>query len=152
MSTKWTYSGDPSSSSRDAVRFKIGDTTPTDMLFTDAEVEYAVSTEGSVNEASLCLARAGLAKFVRAYEAYDRDGDKILSKKLQQRIDNFKSLIEQLSLARGKRVTGIYAGGLTNSDKRTQEEDTNRVAPNFTRDMHNNPIASSPTPLDDEQP
>ena len=38
----WNYSGDPSLSSRDAVRFLIGDTDPNDPLVTDEEIAYAL--------------------------------------------------------------------------------------------------------------
>nr|DAO47167.1 MAG TPA: hypothetical protein [Caudoviricetes sp.] len=40
----WTYSGDPSTSEVDALRFKLQDTNPDAPLFTDQELAYLVDT------------------------------------------------------------------------------------------------------------
>lgn len=42
----FTYSGDPSSSAKDQVRFLIGDTDTDDMILTDAEVEWCIHNRG----------------------------------------------------------------------------------------------------------
>lgn len=139
MSTKMTYSGDPSSSSNDAVRFAVGDTDANDWIFTDAEVAYSVQLEGSVNEAALYLARAALAKFVRLVSISEKDGEKAKTKALQQKVNNYERLIVQLTTNKSKRVVGVYAGGLTKSDKLAREQDDDRVAPLFTRKLHDRP-------------
>lgn len=41
--TTWSYSGDPSTSTLDAVRFLLGDTDPTFQLMQDAEVNYVIT-------------------------------------------------------------------------------------------------------------
>ena len=43
----FTYSGDPSTSTRNYVRFLINDTDSTDPLFTDEELNYVISEAGS---------------------------------------------------------------------------------------------------------
>jgi hypothetical protein len=44
----FTYSGDPSTSTRNYVRFLINDTNSTDALFSDEEIAYLI-TEWSTN-------------------------------------------------------------------------------------------------------
>ena len=41
----WTYSGDPSSSRRDAIRFEIGATNTDEQLLQDEEIDYILSVE-----------------------------------------------------------------------------------------------------------
>lgn len=45
----FSYSGDPSSSPLDQVRFLIGDTDEHDMILTDAEIEWIISKRGERN-------------------------------------------------------------------------------------------------------
>lgn len=61
----WTYSGDPTSSQRDATRFIIGDTDESDQLLQDAEIDYMILTHGTARlvASECCLAIA--AKFAR---------------------------------------------------------------------------------------
>lgn len=62
----WTYTGDPSVSDRDKVRFLIGDTDTTDQLVSDEEIAWQLGVVGdNVYQAAhdLCVALA--AKFAR---------------------------------------------------------------------------------------
>ena len=43
----FSYSGDPSSSTLDAVRFQLGDTSPVQPLLQDEEINYLIDTSGS---------------------------------------------------------------------------------------------------------
>lgn len=61
----WTYSGNPSSSSRDAIRFLIGDTDTTDQLLSNEEIDYIISVQGASNRAASEAARAVAAKYAR---------------------------------------------------------------------------------------
>lgn len=45
----WSYSGDPSTSTKDAVRFLIGDTDPDDPLLSDEEMQYVIQSAGSTS-------------------------------------------------------------------------------------------------------
>lgn len=140
MSTKWSYSGDPASSQRDAVRFKLGDIVVGDPLLTDAEVDFCVSSEGSTNEAAIAGARAIIAKFSRQVSSTD---DKV-SRENQQKVEHFQALVKELLANRTKRVTGIFAGGISKATKETQDLDTDRVRPAFTRNIHDNPLKGAP--------
>lgn len=145
MSTKWSYSGDPSSSQRDAVRFKLGDIVAGDSLLTDAEVDFCVSSEGSTNEAAIAAAKAVVAKYSRLVSTTD---DK-QSREYQQRVEHFQGLVKELAANRTKRVTGIFAGGISKATKATAEADTDRVQPAFTSNMHDNPRTGGPIPPSD---
>lgn len=59
----WTYSGDPSKSPLDAVRFLIGDTDENDPLLNDAEIQYTLY-HGVVSAAIQCCDIIA-AKFLR---------------------------------------------------------------------------------------
>lgn len=62
----WTYSGDPSTSTKDSVRFLIGDTDSADQVVTDEEIDWALTVvDDSIYQAAhdLCVSLA--AKFAR---------------------------------------------------------------------------------------
>lgn len=61
----WTYSGDPSASTLDAVRFVIGDTDTTDQLLQNAEIDYLITKHGTVRVAAAESCRAIAAKYAR---------------------------------------------------------------------------------------
>lgn len=63
----WTYSGDPSASEVDALRFKLQDTNPSEPLFTDQELAYLVDTYKDNSDALEYHAfRAAATKFAYA--------------------------------------------------------------------------------------
>jgi hypothetical protein len=61
----WTYSGDPSDSEKDAVRFLIGDTDTTDQLLSDEEIQYTITESGSLYQAAHDCAYAIASSFAR---------------------------------------------------------------------------------------
>lgn len=127
----WSYSGDPSNSSTDAVRFLIGDTDSADQQMSDEEIGWLVSEAGSTYAAAV-LACDGLAA------KYARQTDKTageLSVKSSQRMEHYTMLAKRL---RQRSVTRAlpFAGGISKASKDTFEENDDRVAPAFRRDMH----------------
>jgi len=62
----WSYSGDPSSSAKDKVRFLVGDTDTDDQLLNDAEVLYVITESGgSIYQSAHDAAYAIASKFTR---------------------------------------------------------------------------------------
>lgn len=61
----WTYSGDPSASMLDAVRFHIGDTDTNDQLLSNEEIQYHITEQVTLLRAASESARAVAAKFAR---------------------------------------------------------------------------------------
>jgi hypothetical protein len=61
----WNYSGDPSASLRDTVRFLIGDTDPADPLISDEEIGYALTKFAKPELAGAIALRSLAAKWAR---------------------------------------------------------------------------------------
>lgn len=131
----WSYSGDPSNSTRDAVRFLIGDTDTNDQQLSNEELDYLLTTYSSDKyAAAIAAVRALIAKFARL--ADKAVGDLRIS--YSQRLKHYQQLISNLQL-QAATVGGLaepYAGGISVSDKDSVEEDTDREPPAFTKDLH----------------
>ena len=136
MTAAWTYSGDPSASLLDEVRFLIGDTDSTDQLLQDAEIRYALAAEASsAIKGAIRVARALVMKFGR--KASLSVGD--LSIQYGQRADTFQTLVldleSQLTLYS---PVAPFVGGISVSNKEATEEELDRVKPAFRKGMHDN--------------
>ncbi len=125
----WSYSGDPSSSDKDAVRFLIGDTDTNNQLLQDEEINYLLTTQGSVYAAAAEAAMSIAAKFARL--ADQTVGDLRIS--YSQRAEAYKALADSLSRRGDLKFVEPYAGGISKSDKESVELDTDRVEPAFER-------------------
>lgn len=117
-----------------AVGTLIGD--PTNATFGTAQI-YTLST--LYGENSFVLAAAAARSLAGQYAASvtKRAGD--VSINASDKFKHYSDLAKQLeskaqimSLGSG----GAYAGGISKSDKARQEQDTDRVRPKFTRDLH----------------
>jgi len=132
----WTYSGDPSASDRDEVRFLTGDTDTTDQQATDEEIAYAVANEPTNVSAAIRVLRALAGKYARKA---DKDvGD--LKIKWSQVSKNYMDMAKFLEDSDSSSVLPTpYAGGISVSDKQSVDQDTDRINPSFTRGMNDNP-------------
>lgn len=130
----WNYSGDPSQSNKDAVRFYAGLTDTNEQFITDEEIKFLLNEEGTVvgAAASACESVAGFL----SREADTEAGD--ASVELSQRADNFrtqaKKLRKRVAIGQAKPI----APAISKDDKETQEDDSDRVSPFFQRSMHDN--------------
>lgn len=136
----WTYSGDPTASSNDAVRFTIGDTNSSDQQLSDEEIGYLLSAHGSVLGASIAACDALVARHATAGTGIDRQvGDLRISG--SQRAASFASMRDRL--VRQQAVSAVpLAGGISVADKQATEDDTDRPSPSFSRgqfDAFDNP-------------
>lgn len=119
----WTYSGDPSTSARDLLRFDIGDTDENSPLLQDTELNYVIDNQSSQHR--------------RVADCFERIGRKILQrpnfaldKWREDRHDVAKSFLEQAKELRKRgAAAGLYAGGISKADKLTREQDTDRDEP-----------------------
>ena len=129
-----TYSGDPSASDLDAVRFTTGDTDTSDPMLQDEEITWLLGETGdSVLEASWRSLIVAAAKYARLVDTSSGD----LRVSLSQRV---KHLREQAMEVRqlADRETGVpvpFAGGLSESLKRTQDADEDLILSRFWRDQ-----------------
>lgn len=92
----WTYSGNPGSSSRDAVRFLIGDTAGGDQLVSDEEIAYLLTEETTVRSAAGRACEAIAAAFGRNSDQSKSVGDLSLSESWSQRATSYLTLADRL--------------------------------------------------------
>jgi hypothetical protein len=94
----WTYSGDPSTSPRNYVRFLINDTISTDALFSDEEINYVLAEwSGDEYEAARELAEILIARFARLADSSSKSvGDISVSESYSSKITHYKELADSL--------------------------------------------------------
>ena len=127
----WSYSGDPSASDKDAVRFTIQDTDSSDQQMSDEEVNWLLTEYGSVRAAAIAAARTLAAKYARSVDK--AVGDLRLS--LSQKHAHYQSLVAQLE--KSSAIIAIpWAGGISAADKQAYEDDSDRVRPKFGKNLH----------------
>ena len=125
----WTYSGNPSSSPLDEVRFLIGDVDSTKPLIADEEINYnlAMVSDPQNPQSSKFLSAAYCADAIAARSARSVDksvGD--LSLSYSQQAKAFKDMAQSLRNRATWLGVPIYAGGISRTDKAAnyQEPDT----------------------------
>lgn len=132
----WTYSGDPAVSTKDKVRFLIGDTDESDQLVLDTEVAAAVTARGSSYGAAAHICRALASKFARRVDT-SIDGMRLsYAQRVKAFFDMAKDYDRQALWLGG--ANPIYAGGISLADKQLAEDDPDRVTPAFTIAMEDN--------------
>lgn len=136
MST-WNYSGDPSTSEKDAVRFLIQDTNTSKQLFQDSEIYWTLTQEMNIYTAAAALCDVLVAK------AGGVKGKKISEFAIQYDPMFYRTLAGTLR-ARGAGHQLPYAGGISIADKQAQQGDPDWVAPSFARGLDQNSQAPSP--------
>ena len=125
----WNYSGDPSSSDLDAVRFLVGDTNSADQQLSDEEINYLLAQYGSPGAASAAAVRTLIAKYARLVDKTVGD----LSISYSQRLTAYQALLAQLEEQQAVRTAGLVVGGISKARKATVQADADRVAPAFER-------------------
>ena len=90
----WTYSGDPSTSTRNYVRFLISDTVITDQLFSDEELNYIIiEWSGDAYSAAREAAEILIARFAREADSSSKSvGDISVSESYANKITHYKEL------------------------------------------------------------
>lgn len=135
----FTYGGDPASSDRDAVRLLVGDTDSDDPQLVDGEVDYFLSSTGAVRPAALAAARAILAKYARKVDQSVGD----LRYAYSQRRAAYEALVGRLERDAAVKGAVPYAGGISQSDKETDQDDSDRVQPAFYRGQFDDPATET---------
>jgi hypothetical protein len=129
----FTYSGDPSASPLDEVRFWIGDTESSDAQLTDAEIKYLLrSNNDSVTAAALEGCRRLISKYSRYVD--QKTGD--IDIKYSQRITQLQMVIAHIQSGM---LPAPYAGGISKSDIEQVQDDEDRQGPTFALGMMDNP-------------
>jgi len=129
----WTYSGDPSASSLDKIRFLIGDTDPDDRQLADEEILFCVSDRPSIYSAAAMACRTLAAKYARSVTK--QVGDLKIDATVRQQ--HYNDLADEYDAKSGEGGLSIYAlsapyaGGISVADRDAQSADSDRVDPAF---------------------
>jgi hypothetical protein len=132
MAFTWSYSGDPSTSNKDAVRFIIWDTDVNNQLVSDEEIAWSIATYGTNALAASRIARSLCFKF--AQQVDKQVGDLKIS--LSQKKTAYEKLADKLENDAAQGVDlrpSIFAGGTSIDDKQSREDDPDRPSPYFER-------------------
>lgn len=128
----FNYSGDPSSSLKDQVRFIIQDTDCKEPLLQDAEIKFLLTSyNNSPIETAIRAIEIIMAKFARYVD--ESVGQVKIS--YSQRYTAYALMKEELRDRLSLETLTFYAGGISVSDKLTQEQNPDRVEPKFTIDI-----------------
>ena len=93
----FTYSGTPSASQRDAIRFLLNDTDSTDVLLQDEEISFLVSTWSNTYEAARGGAEVIASKFTRDADNTSKTvGDISISKSFSNKAKEYRALAKSL--------------------------------------------------------
>jgi len=139
----FTYSGDPSTSTRNYVRFLINDVDSTDALFSDEELNYVISewSGNAYNSAREC-AEILIARFSRLADSTSKSvGDISVSESFSQKIQHYKELADSL-LRRQMRKNPPRLWVNTESMKSTDDRSISDYNTDFYAGIHDNPNSS----------
>lgn len=146
-----SYSGDPSYSSRDAVRFLLSDTsnsTGTELL-ADVEIDWLLTQNSNVYLAAAAGARTLGGREVK--NASDSISVGPLSISNSGSDTSWYDLAKQLESRARMGLAGAsllpYSGGIDVDDKRTNETDTSWDKPWFRRGLMDHPEVQNPYSL-----
>lgn len=137
----FTYTGDPSASELEEVRFLVGDTDAANDLLSDEEILFLLAEVGSVDYAAVRAATSIAAKFARFVNVRTGQVSKNLSDQMQHYLDLAKRLQQR---AEEGGLSGESAGApiftaLTRTDKREDRTDEDLVQPQFRIGQDDNP-------------
>ena len=130
--THFSYNDSDLSTDLNKVRRLIGDVNSTGVIFSDEEIEFFIDEESNIYGAAATAKKSWAATV--ATQVSKTVGK--LKIELQQKHENLLKDAELLtSKAKTKGGIQLYAGGLSISGKDSENSDTDRVQPDFYRDM-----------------
>lgn len=129
----WTYSGDPSASTRDQVRFELGDTDVNDQQLLDAEVDYLIATHVD----PFMAAAGGCDALARKFSRHAQKTVGKLSVAANQRAAAYRLRAQELrqQAFRTSGLSGIVMGGTSISEKEAFGNNPDTTQPNFSIGM-----------------
>jgi hypothetical protein len=138
----WTYlSSAPGSSDLSWIRARIGDTSSGSALLSDEEINLFLSDYGNKYEAGAAAARSVGAQFART--ATKEVGRLKIS--MTDASKYYFDLADSLGREADVNDGGFFAGGISQSDKKTQTDDSDWLGASFSRGQFENPGSASNT-------
>jgi hypothetical protein len=156
VASDFSYSGAPAADDPvGLVRLLVGDTRSDDPLLTDSEIEAILGFQSVITYAAASCADIIAAKFARDVDT--AIGETRIS--LSQKVKAYQALADRLRLTSGDipggdgtgiANLGMFVGGISQSEKEAFLDDSNRIQPNFSLGMDDNPgVYSNNDDLDD---
>jgi len=134
----WSYSGDPSSSSTDSIRFLLGDTDPVDALLQDEEISFLSSQwDGNLYFAAAAGAEQLAERFAREVP-FSGDNASVDLSSLATNYAAAAVRLRNLGRRQGARGAKPYAGGISQADVDAVNNDLDRVPTSIAVGMHDN--------------
>lgn len=132
----WIYSGDPSGSPKDAVRFLLGDTDPADPLLTDGEINFLLVGTDPYSAAAAGADQLA-SRFAREV-SYSADGVSYGGSELQAKFEQMGVNL-RATMRRRNKAAAPYVGGISPYEVRSHENDDSVIKPDFGTGMHDHP-------------
>lgn len=142
----WNYT--PVVSTTDEVRLLVGDTESLDPLMQDEEIAYIISSESSVLYAAARCCEVIAALFGRRVTTTVGSLRIMAEKKYEHYLELGQTLRRRAAI--GNCTPLMPAQSI--SEKITQEDDTDRLPPFFSRSTAKNPLAAPSNPRTDRSP
>lgn len=140
----WTY--DPTqlpTNTMMQVRFLVGDTVSSDQQVQDDEILFALTQRSSIWGAASIVCETLASKLSRQADVVDKD----LRTTLSQRAKAYAARAVEYDAKAKIRGGGLpYAGGLSIADKIQNEQNPDRVQPQFNISMDDNYLPVPPVP------
>lgn len=134
----FTYSGNPADSDKDAIRFLLQDTVDAGHFLEDAEITWLITQEVNIYTA------AAAGAMLIAGRSHNVQVKKVGDLSITFGAEMWKALAEWLR-GRGYGYRIPTAGGISRNDKRTREDDSDWIVPDFFRDLHRDPQGLKPS-------
>ena len=139
----WTYSGDPATNARDAIRFLTGDTDTNDQLINDEEIAWTNNQVTGSDTATTALYEVSYRVMVAIASKFSRLADQSvgdLKVDMYQKATNAREQAKLLyaQASREGNTPTPYAGGISVSDKEIDEDNSDIVQPYFSRGQFTN--------------
>lgn len=125
----WTYDpGALATSATYQVRFLIGDVLSSDPQVQDEEISFAIGQRSTIYGAAAECCRSLAAKFARSVDMQAGQS----ASKFSQLSSGYTAKANEFEAKAAMGGAGLpYAGGISITDKQRQENDTDRVPPQF---------------------
>lgn len=150
----WTYSGDPSSDDKDAVRFEIQDIDEAAPLLQDEEINFALSSEGGDDpepRPAVDIFRAAARCCEVLARRFAAQTDTVVGSLTETYSHMAETYAERASELRAKAsgMSGPYLGGQSWGERWSRRMDADRVQPRFSRGEFSNRMARGSTVFPD---
>ena len=129
----WSYSGDPSTSTRDAVRWHIGDTDSDEQMVSNEEIDFALGRNTAPLRAAIEVLESVASRYARQVDTSTGGISVMLgarSAAIRAQVDTLRA-----QLQRHEGVPTFYAGGQSEAERVTDRSDIDLVQPRFGRNQ-----------------